>query len=75
MAYLDPELNEAAVREPAGEPTETETQDALEIDDPGAVTEADSLINTRGASLNYVLHLLKTNGPFCADRSSLRGED
>jgi hypothetical protein len=71
MAYLDPELNEAATREPV----DAKADDALEINDPGAVTEADSLINTRGASLNYVLHLLKTDGPFCADRSSLRGED
>ena len=54
------------------EPMEEEALDVLDL---GPCTEEDRLLNTRGASLNYVLHMIQANAAFCADKSSLRGED
>jgi hypothetical protein len=65
MAYLEAEHDDGGVA----------AEQELVLGDVSPATEADSLINTRGTSLNYVLHQLRTGGPFCADRDSLRGEE
>jgi len=62
MANLEPDIDEAV-------------DDALEVADLGPCTEDDRFLNTRGASLNYVLHNIQSSGTFCADRDSLRGSD
>jgi hypothetical protein len=49
--------------------------ETLEVDDKGGVTLDDQLVNTKGASLNYVRWCVESLGPFCADKSSLKGED
>jgi hypothetical protein len=63
-AYLGPEPKEAAA-----------DSDVLVVSDHGPVTVADRLINTRGSSLNYTVWDPQALAPFCADRSSLKGED
>lgn len=68
MAYLSPESGDDTQAMPSAEET-------LELGDIGPASEGDGLINTRGTSLNYVLHALRTGGPFCADRDSLRGDE
>lgn len=68
MAYLTPE-HEDAVQSTAS------ADDQLELGDTSPASEEDSLINTRGTSLNYTIHAVRTGGPFCADRDSVRGEE
>ncbi len=52
-----------------------EIEDSLEISDTGPVSEKDQIVNTKGASLNYTLWSVQAEGPFCADKSSLKGDD
>lgn len=69
MAYLLPMMES----EPEAQPSNSE--DVLEVFDLGPVTEEDRFLNTRGASLNYVVHMIQSSGAFCADKSSLKGEE
>lgn len=73
-AHLAPEPEEPAV---AAGPAVRDDGDASEltVHDDGPVTAADRLINTRGSSLNYTLWEPQALAPFCADKSSLKGED
>ena len=64
MAFLAPEHSDDALTDPV-----------LELGDLSPATEEDSLINTRGTSLNYTTHFVRTGGPFCADRDSMRGDE
>jgi hypothetical protein len=57
------------------EPDVPEVDDALQVPDLGPCTEEDRFLNTRGASLNYVLHMIQSSGVFCSDRDSLKGTD
>ncbi|TDV57433.1 hypothetical protein [Actinophytocola oryzae] len=49
--------------------------DVLDIAVPDAGTEDAQLVNTRGASLNYVRWTTTARGAFCADKSSLKGTE
>jgi hypothetical protein len=49
--------------------------DAIEIDVPATDTQDAQLVNTRGASLNYVRWNREAKGAFCADKSSLKGTE
>jgi hypothetical protein len=73
MAYLKPEMDVDAAQQLDARPSQEE--DVLEYDDVGPADEEDALINTKGASLNYVKHAFRTGGAFCADKDSLKGED
>lgn len=59
MAYLTPEVDE----------------EFIDVDDPGSVNERDQLVNTKGASLNYTVWMLHAEGPFCADKNTLKGDE
>ncbi|MEO3754174.1 hypothetical protein [Streptomyces sp. B6B3] len=48
--------------------------DEIDIAVP-VVTEESQMVNTRGASLNYVRWEHEARGAFCADKSSLKGEE
>lgn len=61
MAYLAPEWT-------------SETDDSIEVDDEGPVIpDDDALVNSKGASVNYVAWDSYGLGAFCADKSSLKG--
>jgi hypothetical protein len=49
--------------------------DVLDIAVPDAAAEDAQLVNTRGASLNYVRWHVTAQGAFCADKSSLKGTE
>jgi hypothetical protein len=49
--------------------------DAIDIAVPAAPSEDTQLVNTRGASLNYVRWHVTAQGAFCADKSSLQGTE
>lgn len=49
--------------------------DTIEIAVPDVATEDAQLVNTRGASLNYVRWHVTAQGAFCADKSSLQGTE
>lgn len=49
--------------------------DVLDIAVPDATAEDAQLVNTRGASLNYVRWSVAAQGAFCADKSSLKGTE
>ena len=42
---------------------------------PDVAAEDAQLVNTRGASLNYVRWQVTAQGAFCADKSSLQGTE
>ena len=48
--------------------------DAIDIAVPVATEDA-QLVNTKGASLNYVRWHVTAQGAFCADKSSLKGSE
>lgn len=66
MANLSPEWEQ-------DQPTAVDLDDSLEVDDLGAITDDDSLVNSKGASLNYVKWASMDLGAFCADKSSFKG--
>lgn len=49
--------------------------DVLDIAVPDAAAQDAQLVNTRGASLNYVQWHVAAQGAFCADKSSLKGTE
>ena len=49
--------------------------DVLDIAVPDATAEDAQLVNTKGASLNYVRWTVTAQGAFCADKSSLKGTE
>lgn len=69
MATLKPQF--VPVEEP---PTSQDTgrDDVLEVDDEDEVDADDSLMSTKGSSLNYVRWYVVP--AFCADKSSFKGE-
>lgn len=76
MACLEPEVEYPKKKDETVQKDEAVQEEAfLEVEDPGAVSSEDKFVNVVGSSLNYVSWMRESLGPFCADKSSLKGAE